>query len=219
MFDPIRANNDMNETQSLPESFLQGLREQEQSYLAETDPVRQSGFGGGHDRWRIERSLILDAVTHDGDFLDVGCANGYLLECLVKWAQEKGVSLTPYGVDCGQRLFELAKKRLPEYVSNFWVANAYEWAPPRRFCYVYTLYDCVPEGFFAEYMRRLLTRYVEPGGILIIGAYGSYSKNCPAWDVAGNLNALGFKAEGIASRGSLPISQIAWIRAEKEDSK
>ena len=84
----------------LPVAFLHRLRALEGSYLRETDPIRQSGFGGGPERWRTERALVLDAVPDDGDFLDVGCANGYLLECLVQWGDEQHVRLTPYGVDC-----------------------------------------------------------------------------------------------------------------------
>ena len=97
---------------ALPVAFLDRLRALEVSYLRETDPVRQSGFGGGHKRWRTERELVLDAVPDDGDFLDIGCANGYLLECLVGWGQERQVRLTPYGVDCGAQLIALAQERL-----------------------------------------------------------------------------------------------------------
>jgi hypothetical protein len=97
----------------LPVAFLDRLGALEGSYLRETDPVRQSGFGGGPERWRTERALALDAVSDDRDFLDVGCANGYLLECLVTWGQEQHIRLTPYGVDCGAQLIALAKQRLP----------------------------------------------------------------------------------------------------------
>ena len=82
---------------ALPGAFLARLRALEASYVRETDPVRQSGFGGGPERWRMERELILDAVSDHGDFLDVGCANGYLLECLVQWGHERHVRLRPYG--------------------------------------------------------------------------------------------------------------------------
>ena len=59
----------------------------EDAYLRSDDPIRQSGFGGGAERWRAERSPILEAVDGDGDLLDIGCANGYLAECLVEWAR------------------------------------------------------------------------------------------------------------------------------------
>ena len=196
---------------SLPKEFLNELRTLEDSFLTAEDPIRQSGFGGGEERWKNERGLILDAVDGDGDFLDVGCANGYLLECLVKWAKEKGIKLTPFGVDQGSRLIELAKKRLPDYASHFWVANAWDCIPPRKFKYVFSLYDCVPERFLMTYIKRLLQRYVEKSGTLIIGAYGSNSQNRPAFDVAGFLKATGFAISGTSYRGELPVSRIAWI--------
>jgi SAM-dependent methyltransferase len=198
--------------ESLPKEFLLELQRLEDSYIAEEDPIRQSGFGGGEERWKKERGLILDAVDRDGDFLDVGCANGYLLECLVEWAKEKGIELIPYGVDQGSRLIALAKKRLPEYANHFWVANAWDWMPPRKFKYVYSLFDCVPEPFLLQYIEKLLRRYVEKSGILIIGAYGSKSQNIPAFDVAKFFKKVGFRIVGISHRGDLPISRIAWIK-------
>ena len=198
----------------LPVAFLDRLRGLEESCVRETDPVRQSGFGGGHQRWRTERELVLDAVPDDGDLLDVGGANGYLLECLVQWGHERHVRLTPYGVDCGARLIALAQQRLPQYAAHFWVASAWEWMPPRQFRDVYSLYDCVPDELRPEYIRRLVTRYVEAGGTLILGAYGSYSKQEAARDIATDIAAAGFCVAGSSSRGTLPVARVAWIRAE-----
>ena len=199
----------------LPVAFLDHLRALEGSYVRETDPVRQSGFGGGPERWCMERELILDAVPDEGDFLDVGCANGDLLECLVTWGQDRHVRLTPYGVNFGCTLIALAKKRLPQYAAHFWVANAWDWIPPRRFHYVYSLYDWVPEELLPAYICRLLTRYVETGGTLIMGAYGSSSKQEAARDIATDIAAAGFRVAGSSSRGALPVSRVAWIRAEQ----
>jgi SAM-dependent methyltransferase len=203
----------IDQSRSLPDGFLRTLQALGESYLRETDPIRQSGFGGGRERWRQERGIIVTALEGDGDFLDVGCANGYLLECLVAWAQEWGILLTPYGVDISANLIGRARERLPRYAGNFWAANAWDWTPPRRFRYVYSLHDSVPEDFLAEYVERLLNRYVETGGRLIVGAYGSHSKNLPARDVGSDLAALGFLIEGARSCGSLPASRIAWMRA------
>jgi len=199
----------------LPVAFLAHLRNLEETYLRETDPVRQSGFGGGHERWRTERELILDAVAGEGDFLDVGCANGYLLECLVQWGQERHVRLTPYGVDCGAHLIALAQQRLPQYTAHFWVANAWEWTPPRQFRYVYSLFDCVPEALLPAYIRRLFARYVQMDGTLIIGAYGSSSRHEAARDIATDIEVAGFRVAGSASRGALPLARVAWINAEQ----
>jgi SAM-dependent methyltransferase len=200
------------EDDRLPEEFLQQLRDVEQAYLSTDDPIRQSGFLAGPERWRRERSIILEAVEDDGDFLDVGCANGYLLECLLEWARERGIALTPFGVDQGAGLIELARRRLPQFADHFWVANAWHWRPPRKFRYVYTLHDCVPEELFGNYVDRLLARYVEPGGRLVVGAYGSYSQNLPARDLARELADAGYGVAGSASCGDLPATTIAWLK-------
>ncbi len=201
----------MRTDRGLPREFLERLATLEASYLAEDDPVRQSGFGGGPERWRAEREPILEAVDADGDFLDVGCANGYLLECLVAWASERGVTLVPYGLDYGARLVELARQRLPEFADNFFVGNAWDWDPPRQFRYVYSLYDCVPEHYLAEYVHRLFHRAVAPGGRLIVGAYGSRSEDIPPFDVERFLRSAGFVVAGTAHGGDPPITDFAWV--------
>jgi hypothetical protein len=197
----------------LPKAFLDELARLESSYLAESDPIRQSGFGGGPERWRAEREPILDAIDSGGDLLDVGCANGYLLECLLPWGGERGLRLTPHGLDCGARLIELARQRLPQYAANFHVGNAWTWQPPQRYRYVYTLYDCVPPDLLAQYIRRLLQRTVSPGGRLIIGAYGSRSRGYAPFDVAGFLDRAGFAVAGTTTGGNPPITAFAWLYA------
>jgi hypothetical protein len=76
---------------TFPPEFIAHIRGLEAAYLRETDPIRQSGFAGGADRWRSEREPILCAVEGDGDLLDLGCANGFLSECLATWAGERGL--------------------------------------------------------------------------------------------------------------------------------
>jgi SAM-dependent methyltransferase len=201
----------MTPSESLPADFLESLRALEDSYCAETDPIRQSGFGGGPQQWRAEREPILDAVDTDGDFLDVGCANGYLLECLVAWGEERGYRLTPHGLDIGPRLVQMAKERLPDFAANFHVGNAWDWQPPRQWRYVYSLLECVPEECLREYLGRLLERMVENGGKLIVGVYGSRSKHIAPIDLGERLARLGFEVQGTAYGGTPRLTSFAWI--------
>lgn len=201
----------MKEKEGLPQEFVERLRALEPAYLQSDDPIRQSGFGGGAIRWRQEREPILDAITAAGDLLDIGCANGYLLECLCDWAKDRGIALTPYGVDLGEGLIALARERFPEYAGSFFVANAWDWEPPRRFRYVYTLYDCVPESFLAEYVRRLLDRVAAPGGRLTVGAYGSRSRQILPLDVGTFLTEAGFTVSGQSQGGDPLMTRFAWI--------
>ena len=59
----------------------------------------QSGKRGDERAWIHGRSLICDAIHKDGSFLDVGCANGYLMESIYKWAAERGRHVEPYGLE------------------------------------------------------------------------------------------------------------------------
>jgi len=195
----------------LPPEFLQHLEKLEEAYLRESDPIRQSGFNGGAQRWLAERSPILIPVTSDGSFLDVGCANGYLLECLVRWASDTGVTLTPFGVDYSARLVALARERLPRFSDHFHIANAWGWTPPRRFQYVYSVFDCVPQALLGDYVRHLKTHVVAPRGRLILGAYGSRSRNELPARIDELLEALRYTVAGCAVAGIPETARFAWI--------
>jgi hypothetical protein len=197
----------------LPPEHERHVRGLEVAYLAEGDPIRQSGFSGGPERWRAERSPILQAITGDGDLIDVGCANGYLLESLVDWAAEMGTTLTPHGLDIGPRLVDLARTRLPAYAANLHVGNAWDWSPPRRYRFVYMLHDCVPVSHLGPMVRRLVDEYAEPGGRVIVGAYGSRSEDTPPFDVARFLSEEGFEVAGTALGGDPPVTAFAWVDA------
>lgn len=207
----MENQNQMKLAERLPDKFLQEVEALEPAYLEHDDPIRQSGFGGGAERWHAEREPILNAVQSDGDLLDVGCANGYLLECLVKWGSERGVKVTPYGIDLGARLIALARKRLPRFAENFYVGNIWDWEPPRQFRYVYTLYDCVPQESLKDYVHRLLSEAVAPGGRLIVGAYGSRSRGTAPFDVDVFLRSVGLEVCGTAEGGCPPITKFAWV--------
>ena len=197
----------------LPDEFLRRVRHLEPAYLAHDDPIRASGFSGGPQRWRAEREPILAAVDGDGDLLDVGCANGHLLECLVAWAAERGITLVPHGLDIGPGQVESAQRRLPRFAGNIHLGNAWEWAPPRRYRYVYMLYDCVPESHLTRMTARLLDEFVEPKGRVILGAYGSRSDDIPPFDLAGFLTAAGFEVAGTAFGGDPVVTAFAWVEA------
>ncbi len=195
----------------LPDELLRTLVELERSYLESGDPIRASGFGGGPERWRREREPILEAIEEDGDFLDLGCANGYLLECLLNWAAEKGITLTPHGLDIGAGLAKLARVRLPAHTANIHVGNAWDWEPERRYRYVYSLCDIVPEDFLLEYVGRLERNVVEAGGRLILGSYGSRSRGHEPMDVRGLLESTGRSPAGWSTGGEPAITAFAWL--------
>jgi SAM-dependent methyltransferase len=195
----------------LPPAFLAHLAALESTYLRESDPIKQSGFNGGPERWRAERAPILDALPTSGDLLDIGCANGHLLECLIPWGAERALTLTPFGIDCSAGLIALARERLPNFRDNFQVANAWGWRPSRRYRYVYSVFDCVPRPALGDFAEQLLEHVVAPGGRLILGAYGSRSRRKPAAPIDAILTTLGYDLAGSAHAGTPETARFAWI--------
>lgn len=189
--------------------FIEGMASLQDVYLSSDDPAVQSGFSGGRERWVAERSPIAAAIDRDGDFLDVGCANGLLLEDLVGWAVSVGHHIVPYGVDLGHELIQLARQRLPTFATNFVVADAWSWEPERTWDHVFSLVDLAPDYLACEWLGRL-TGWVAPGGRLIIGSYGSRSREVEPADVARVLERCGYDVTGEAFAGEPAISRFAW---------
>ena len=141
------------------------------AYLAGESPRAQSGHSGDEKRWEGARRLLLDAVDKSGSFLDVGCANGHLMECLHTWAAQDGIDLEPWGLDISAELVELARRRLPHWRDRFEVGNALEWHPTRRFDFVRASLGYVPLRRRPPLLRHLYASVVSPGGRLIVGVF------------------------------------------------
>jgi SAM-dependent methyltransferase len=143
----------------------------ERAYLATDDPQEQSGLGGDTAHWERRRRVLVEAIDRDGTFLDVGCANGLLMETLVAWAGERGYRLEPYGLDISPKLTALARARLPQKAEQIFTGNIIDWEPPRCFDYVFTGLEYVPEVRQPDLVARLRSRIVAPGGRLVITSY------------------------------------------------
>lgn len=177
----------------------------EPAYLRAATPEGGSGFGGTAERWRARRIGVLSGVTRSGTFLDLGCANGLLMQSVHAWAAERGLDLEPYGVDLAPGLVELARRRLPAWADRITVGNALQVRTDRRFTYVHLLLDLVPRHRRAELVRHALT-LVEPGGRLLVSHYlHEGSTDDP---VAAQLAELGLPADGVDGQG-----ETAWIDA------
>jgi SAM-dependent methyltransferase len=139
------------------------------AYLAGDNPRAQSGSSSDDVSWQLNRGLIADAIHKDGTFLDVGCASGYLMECVVRWARARGFAIEPYGLDIAPELADLARLRLPQWADRVFVGNAINWLPPQRFDFVHTGLEYVPRRRQRDLVAHLLDNVVAPGGRLIIG--------------------------------------------------
>jgi len=63
----------------------------------------------------------------------VRCANGYLMESLMRWADKRGQSLVIHGIEISPHLATLARTRLPGMAKRIHTGNAIDWCPPQRF--------------------------------------------------------------------------------------
>ena len=190
--------------------YAGNLRLLEPAYLAGATPQAGSGFGGDAERWRAQRGHIVDGIDRDGTFLDVGCANGLLMESIQQWAAERGHRIEPYGVDLAPVLVELARRRLPRWADRIEVGNAIDYRPAsgRRFTFVHLLMDTVPIARRADLVRHAVDTLVEPGGRVLVSHYQSAGGTDPA--AAEHLRRLGFPVEGESSTGDRGAS-LAWF--------
>lgn len=193
----------------LSEEFLSRLRAMERAYLMQESPLRQCGFSGSQRRWETQRRPIVQAIEGDGDLLNLGCANGYLLESLVKWTEEKEIFLTPHGLDAGKLLIEQAQKRMSLFSRNFYIGNAWDWVPPRQYLYVYTSVDLVPPEFVPAYLKRIGRDIVADGGRLIVGSYGSRSRQQEPMNLRHLFDDMGWATDGMASAPGGPDMPVA----------
>jgi len=174
-------------------------------YLADpSNPYQQSGSNSGSERWKQTRYCLVDAIHRSGDFLDVGCANGLLLEDLISWATERGFLLRPHGIDFVPELIELTRRRFPGHDCSFEVANAFYWTPRRQYDFVRTNLEYIQPADWPEYIARHFSA-VAPGGRLILSQYRNESD--PRVDVRALLRSLGYFVVGSAE---VPGKSFAW---------
>ena len=178
----------------------------EEHYLRAPTPEGQSGKRGDAADWELARRLVVRPAHHDGTFLDLGCANGLLMESVHRWAAEEGRALEPYGLDASERIVALARSRLPHWSDRFFVGDVLTWQPPHRFDYVHTMVDLVPARRRADWLARVLREFVAPGGRLIVRDYAGIGELLRGW---------GLPVAGITvqERGDRPAQEAAWMEA------
>jgi 2-polyprenyl-3-methyl-5-hydroxy-6-metoxy-1,4-benzoquinol methylase len=190
------------------------------AYLSGDNPRTQSGFNGDENHWIQARGLIADAIDRGGTFLDVGCANGYLMECLERWTAQKGYRIEPYGLDISPELIGLARQRVPQWASRLFIGNAIDWEPTTRFDFVRTSLEYVPLCRQSDLVRRLLERAVAPSGKLIVGTCNEKIRRRPhEASTAQLLRSWGWNIAGSSERphwlDERLVYRVFWIEARK----
>lgn len=162
------------------------------AYLAAETPWEGSGKSGSSDDWEYARSHVAHAIDRDGSFLDIGCANGYLLECLPRWTLHR---LDRYGLDIAPELVSLAERRLPELTGQLRVGNALQWEPPRRYTYVRAGLEYVPRHRRRELVERLRGWCDR----LVIGVFNEEAHARPTEEL---LRSWGYRLAGCSERAN-----------------
>jgi SAM-dependent methyltransferase len=188
----------------------------ESAYLAADNPRAQSGFARDEQSWELARRPIASAIHRSGSFLDIGCASGLLMECVVRWTAEAGHRVEPYGLDISEKLVELSRRRLPAWKDRFFVGNALDWSPPGRFDFVRTELLYVPAHLRRPYVERLLAQVVAEQGRLIICSYGTSRRPSPRVEpLVEELRDWGYPVkEAIEARdpdNGIPLTRVVWI--------
>ncbi|MBN1400264.1 MAG: class I SAM-dependent methyltransferase [Anaerolineae bacterium] len=139
-------------------------------YLAGDNPRAQSGHGSDATAYRYARGMVLEAIDRSGTLIDIGCANGHLIEMLDRWLQGTGLTVEMHGLDISEGLLALARRRLPHWESRLYLGNALYWTPSQPFDHV-LIAGCeyVPRDRERDLFEHLYADIVAPGGRLILG--------------------------------------------------
>ena len=126
--------------------------------------------------WVQNRKPIVQAIQQSGTFLDIGCANGFLLVCLIRWSQHQ---ITPYGIDVEEHSIQAARDLLPEHADHFAQVALEKFLVPSNFGFPEVfdyVYWCVWDGL--DFNEPSNQTYAEnafnaarAGGRVILGFY------------------------------------------------
>jgi YD repeat-containing protein len=176
------------------------------AYLAAENPYAQAGHSGDAASWEASRGFIAQALHRSGTFLDVGCANGILMESVHRWGTNKGLQIEPYGMDIVPEFVERARRRLPQWADRIYLGNIRTWRPVQdRFDFVLIRPEYAPSKREADMVRNILDHVLAPDGRLIVFV-GAEEKEARL--VESSIVSAGFS---VAGRVEVPHSKDARV--------
>ena len=92
--------------------------------------LTESDFCGSYRDWERWRRPLAGFIEWGESVLDVGCANGFLLACLMAWHCR---GFGPHGFDLNPARIKTARALLIDFAQNFQVRNLWDpiWPGPR----------------------------------------------------------------------------------------
>ena len=82
---------------------------------------------------------------------------------------------------------------------HIFTGNAWDWQPPRRFTYIRTEAVYVPHNLRTAYLKRLLSEFLEDGGLLLATHYRSSGEDLTHDWLDEDLRTEGFNVIGSVS--------------------
>jgi hypothetical protein len=172
------------------------------AYLAGPTAEAGSGHSGTPADWKYSRGIVAEAISGHETFLDVGCANGLLMDSVHRWTGAE-----PYGLEIAPQLVAHARRRYPQWRDRIFVGNALGWQPPIRFDVVRTGLEYVPRRRRQELVAHLLEDVVVDGGRLVIGKFNEAAgRRALEEEVA----AWGFRIAGRSERPHRSETRLAY---------
>jgi SAM-dependent methyltransferase len=181
------------------------------AYLAAETPWEGSGKSGTDEDWEYSRSHIAHAIDRDGSFLDIGCANGYLLECLPRWTNHH---IERFGLEISPQLVTAARERLPEIAQQMAVGNALTWQSGQRFDFIRTNFDYVPQ----PRRRQLFENLLAQADRLIVGVFNEHFDERPTEQM---VRDWGYRIAGRSERRNRRKEEmdycVFWVDSEERE--
>ena len=144
------------------------VRELFNSIAGRYDLVNRLTTLGLDKRWRRKACEIALAYmdVKKPRVLDVACGTGDMIRCMKKRLERRGISAKFYGLDCSERMLEIARKKVP--FAELKVGNAEDIPFPEG------SFDLVSVAFglrnFSEREKTIseIHRVLKQGGILLL---------------------------------------------------
>ena len=144
------------------------VRELFNSIAERYDMVNRLTTLGLDKRWRRKACEFALTYLNVGEprILDVACGTGDMIRCMEKRLEKRGLSGRFYGLDCSERMLEIARKKVP--FAELKIGNAEEIPFPNE------SFDLVSVAFglrnFSDREKAIeeIHRVLKAGGILLI---------------------------------------------------
>lgn len=165
-----------------------------------TKLMRGSGFLGNYLEWEQARGLYLKLIEKPGKILDLGCANGFLLDFIIK---SKKFNLIPFGVDLNEDLIKIAKELFPKYSANFVTQDINDFKSEEKFDYILAYFPFFKKK---DFLKRLYSM-LKNGGRIIIALYDEKANEFDIFEE--NIKETGFLPSGVIEEKNL--TKLIWI--------